>query len=229
MKETVEIKAGEELDELIAKLVDVEYCSWVQVRPNTVEVMPTFHPSSVLDNVFVAAGKVWSEFAVKRRANGNYELEAFCDGDDGWSRFEGEYPTPALAICAAILMVKGIKILINDTQKLEAGPDLDLKVAQAIGLLVRRRNHLETGELFDYIDLNGHQFAPSTNLNDAFEAAGKVSMFDRCGHILSRGSANEPLGPWWVASNFCCTDVITGSFPGIACLVRRLFRTSGDV
>lgn len=68
------------------------------------EEVPWF--SNDVNAAFTAAERTWKEFAVKRMPSGQYEATAFCDGDDGWSRFY-EQPSPALAICAGILSLNG--------------------------------------------------------------------------------------------------------------------------
>jgi hypothetical protein len=103
-----EIKPGSELDRAVAEAIGLtwfdgsrtEMAAWRFGDKTGFKELPKF--STDLNDAFVAAEQVWSEFAVKRLPDGNYEATAFCDGDDGRSRFE-EQPTVALAICAAIL------------------------------------------------------------------------------------------------------------------------------
>jgi hypothetical protein len=66
---------------------------------------PGFRPAIDVNDALLAAAHVWKRFSLTRLASGKYEVTAFCDGDDGWSRFEAQ-ATPALAICAAILFSK---------------------------------------------------------------------------------------------------------------------------
>lgn len=85
--------------------------------------------------------------------------------------------------------------------ELSPGPELDAAVAKAIGW---HRGTVDSDAMRFWWDDRGmkraehSKFHPSADLNCAFEAAERAGLFDRCDHILSRGSADDPRGPWWV-------------------------------
>ena len=80
-----EIKVGPELDRAVAEVVGVPMPPWAS---------EPYSPSTDLNAAFAAAKRVWTEFTVRRRPSGKYEPMAFCNGDDGWSRFDEQRYNP---------------------------------------------------------------------------------------------------------------------------------------
>ena len=132
MSKTVKIKPGTELDAAVAETFGlnlrprpnscVDTANSIYLREwlwltgqdipdmfkpggRNAEMLYHFDPSEDLNLAFDVAEKAWNQFVVKRLQSGKYVVTAFCDGDDGWSRFT-EQPTAALAICSAILEAK---------------------------------------------------------------------------------------------------------------------------
>ena len=77
---------------------------------------------------------------------------------------------------------------------LEAGPELDAKIAELCGInvvpcenrgrIVKKGEHYDQLEGIPYIGKYGDFFEPSTDLNAAFEAAENCGLFDR--HVLGQ-------------------------------------------
>ena len=110
----IEIKEGAELDRAVAsaiglinthRLLNSETPLFVDPRAGTSAVPKTFSPSTDLNNAFFAAESVFGEYTIQKLGTDKYEFECYFNGDDGRSRC-GEYASPCLAICAAIMLCK---------------------------------------------------------------------------------------------------------------------------
>ena len=102
----IEIKAGGELDQAIAEAIGVkvrrvsEYFRWYRT-----DNLKLFSPSTDLNAAFVAATEVGlfddANVTLSRGEEGQWEIERHLGLRDGDTL--AIQPTPALAICAAIL------------------------------------------------------------------------------------------------------------------------------
>jgi hypothetical protein len=113
----IEIKEGIDLDRAIAGVIglictqrvlgsDIEF--YVDPRAGTNAVPRTFKPSVDLNDAFQAAEMSFRDYTIKKLGTDKYEFECYFKGDDGRSRC-GEYASPCLAICAAIMKLEELK------------------------------------------------------------------------------------------------------------------------
>jgi len=103
----IEIKEGPDLDRAVAEAIgwridESRPLDWMGSNGLSVE---EFRPSTDYNDAFRAAENLFGEYTIHKRGTDKYEFECYFEGDDGRSRC-GEYASPCLAICAAILKVK---------------------------------------------------------------------------------------------------------------------------
>lgn len=114
-----QLEAGPELDAAAAKAIGWQYEGFARRGPVYRDAAGVLHEIGVdwkpstdwnASVEAVAAVHAFIAWRVHRRADGKFEFEALCRGDDGWSRFF-ESETGPLAICLAILAMTGTNYL----------------------------------------------------------------------------------------------------------------------